>query len=290
MQMIEKAIVKASQLPCFKNPKDIQPLSGGITNVNLCISDGGQRFVVRMGTDIPEHGIMRWNELELSKAAEAADISPKVHYHEEGVLVLQYIQAKTYDEKAVRKPENLERIIKLIKKTHEYTANFLETPILTFWPFQINRTYIKRLQKNNSIHCSKLPQMQQNLEKLETAIGPVQLVVGHNDLLAANILDDGNRLWLIDWEYGGYNSPLFDLAGLASNNSMSKDQELHMLEQYYNHNPEKFWQPYQTMKCVSLMRETLWSMTAEIFSEIDFDYSSYTSKNLKRFENAFDQI
>ena len=119
MQMIEKAIVKASQLPCFKNPKDIQPLSGGITNVNLCISDGGQRFVVRMGTDIPEHGIMRWNELKLSKAAEAADISPKVHYHEEGVLVLQYIQAKTYDEKAVRKPENLERIIKLIKKTHE---------------------------------------------------------------------------------------------------------------------------------------------------------------------------
>ena len=57
--------------------------------------------------------------------------------------------------------------------------------------------------------------MKRQLEVLEIATGPVELVVGHNDLLAANILDDGDQLWLIDWEYGGFNTPLFDLAGLA---------------------------------------------------------------------------
>ena len=46
-------------------------------------------------------------------------------------------------------------------------------------------------------------------------------VFGHNDLLAANFIDDGKRLWLIDWDYAGFNSPLFDLGGLASNNELS---------------------------------------------------------------------
>ncbi|NBP95332.1 MAG: choline kinase, partial [Gammaproteobacteria bacterium] len=46
---------------------------------------------------------------------------------------------------------------------------------------------------------------------------------GHNDLLAANFIDDGHRLWLIDWDYAGYNSPLFDLANLAANNEIDFD-------------------------------------------------------------------
>ena len=42
------------------------------------------------------------------------------------------------------------------------------------------------------------------------------------------------------------------------------------------------------MKCASLMRETLWSMAAEIHSEIDFDYATYTQDNLDRFGTALD--
>ncbi|MCH2298320.1 MAG: phosphotransferase, partial [SAR324 cluster bacterium] len=52
-------------------------------------------------------------------------------------------------------------------------------------------------------------------DKLEKEVGTIDLVFGHNDLLAANFIDDGDRLWLVDWDYAGYNSPLFDLGGLA---------------------------------------------------------------------------
>ena len=44
------------------------------------------------------------------------------------------------------------------------------------------------------------------------------------------------------------------------------------------------------MKCVSLLRETLWSMTSEIHSEIDFDYAAYTAENLTRFKAALDDF
>ena len=60
---------------------------------------------------------------------------------------------------------------------------------------------------------------------------------GHNDLLAANLIDDGERLWLVDWEYGGFNSPLFDLGGLASNNELPPELEEWLLEPYFDAPP-----------------------------------------------------
>ena len=273
-------------LPCFKAPSNVTPLGGGITNTNVTVEDEDCKYVVRIGSDIAEHGVMRWNELALSKAAYKLGISPKVIYHKTGVLVLEFIDANTLSKAAVREPENLIRIINLVSKTHRGMGKCLLSPILTFWPFHVNKTYMSRLETDGSPHVSKLIDMKRQLKSLEIATGPVELVVGHNDLLAANILDDGDQLWLIDWEYGGFNTPLFDLAGLAGNNGLSVLQEQQMLEQYFKQDWQNYWRPYNAMKCASLMRETLWSMVSEIYSEIDFDYAAYTLENLSRFNAA----
>jgi thiamine kinase-like enzyme len=150
----------------------------------------------------------------------------------------------------------------------------------------VNRTYTTRLTADGSRHAAQLPGLITELDRLEEATGAVTLVVGHNDLLAANILDDGTRLWLIDWEYGGFNTPLFDLAGLAGNNGFSEAQEQEMLEQYFDAPAGTHWRAYQAMKCTSLMRETLWSMTSEIHSDLDFDYVAYTAENMARLNAA----
>jgi thiamine kinase-like enzyme len=114
------------------------------------------------------------------------------------------------------------------------------------------------------------------------------LVFGHNDLLAANFIDDGKRLWLLDWDYAGYNTALFDLANLSSNNALSAEQEDRILETYYQHSvTDGLRRRLAAMKCVSLLRETLWSIVSEIHSDLDFDYVNYTGKNISRFENAY---
>ena len=290
---MKEIIDLVSSLSCFQNPTDIIPINGGITNVNVCVTNNNKKYVVRIGQDIPEHGVMRWNELALSKAAQSLGVSPAVVHYEPGILVLEFIDSQTFEEADVRKSKNLMRIISLVAKTHRELGQYLNTPILTFWPFQVNQSYMSRLESDGSPHMSKLADLKRQLELLQDAIGQVDLVIGHNDLLAANILDDGDQLWLIDWEYGGFNTPLFDLAGLAGNNGLSILQEQQMLEQYFDRNWEIYWRPYQAMKCISLMRETLWSMVSEIYSEIEFDYGAYTSENLSRLNSAileFQQI
>ncbi|MGO8126869.1 phosphotransferase family protein, partial [Rhizobium ruizarguesonis] len=78
---------------------------------------------------------------------------------------------------------------------------------------------------------------------------------GHNDLLAANFLDDGKLLWLIDCDYAGFNTPLFDLGGLASNNELSEAAERTMLETYFDRQlTDNLSRRYTAMKCASLLR------------------------------------
>src|SRR4030095_16300152 len=83
------------QLPCWAGKVDPTPLLGGITNKNYLVVDCGQKFVVRLGQDIPIHGVMRFNELAASRAAFEAGVSPEVIYAEPCALVLRFIEGRT---------------------------------------------------------------------------------------------------------------------------------------------------------------------------------------------------
>ncbi|MEM7056172.1 MAG: choline/ethanolamine kinase family protein [Pseudomonadota bacterium] len=286
-----EALDRAMALSCWQSPEAPEILGGGITNFNVRLTDQGKTYVVRIGQDIPVHGVMRFNELAISRAAHAAGIAPGVHHHEPGALVLEFIQAKTLGEADVAAPERLPSIIELVKRCHTSVPQHLTGPVLAFWVFHVIRDYAATLRRDGSTHVSKLSELLKTADKLEVAVGPVGLVLGHNDLLAANFLDDGNRLWLIDWEYGGFNSPLFDLGGLATNNGLTEAQERGMLTQYFESPPgDDLWRRYTAMKCASLMRETMWSMVSEIHSAIDFDYSAYTAENLQRLQSALKEF
>ena len=124
--------------------------------------------------------------------------------------------------------------------------------------------------------------------ELEKTVGTIDLFYGHNDLLSGNFIEDNNRLWLVDWDYAGFNSPLFDLANLASNNEFAEGLERELLEMYFENDvSDDLWKQYFAMKCASLLRESMWSMVSEIYSTLDFDYIQYTAENLERFENTF---
>ncbi|MBB6484032.1 choline/ethanolamine kinase family protein [Rhizobium lusitanum] len=275
-------------LAIWHGPIEIAPLVGGITNRNYLIADAGRRFVVRLGSDIPVHHISRTNEVAASRAAHAAGLSPAVIHHEPGILVLDYIDAKPLSAEDVRDPSSMARVVSLVRSCHRDVARHFRGPAAIFWVFHVVRDYAALLEAGGSRHTSLLPSFLDIAERLERAAGPFEIAFGHNDLLAANFLDDGKRLWLIDWDYAGFNTPLFDLGGLASNNEFTEAQEDAMLEAYFEADVSNdLRRRYQAMKCASLLRETMWSMVSEIHSDIEFDYSSYTAENLRRFESAW---
>ncbi|MGG7581629.1 phosphotransferase [Rhizobium sp. Nf11,1] len=275
-------------LGIWRGSIEISPIAGGITNRNYLVSDAVARCVVRLGTDIPIHHISRQNELAASRAAHAAGLSPAVIHHSPGVLVLEYIEARALVPEDIRAPDMLARVVPLVRACHHDIARHFRGPAMIFWVFHVIRDYAANLKAAGSAYLPLLATLLTKAETLEEAAGPFDIAFGHNDLLAANFLDDGKRLWLIDWDYAGFNTPLFDLGGLASNNELPESAERLMLEIYFDRPPaDELIRRYAAMKCASLLRETLWSMISEIHSTIDFDYATYTAENLARFERAY---
>ena len=286
--MSDPILNRIKALPIWQGEVEATPLDGGRTNLNFTVIDGDNKYVVRFGEDIPAHHVMRFNELAASRAAHAAGLSPEVVFAQEGLTVIRHIESRTLEEKDVGKPEYLARIVNLMRRCHHEMPKHLRGPSLVFWVFHVIRDYAATLDDYASPHATKMPECLAIAERLEADIGPVELVYGHNDMMAANILDDGTRLWLIDWDYAGFNSPLFDLGGLASNNMLTEAQELEMLRIYYHKPPDAaLLRRYLAMKCASLMRETIWSMVSESISDLDIDYAAYTEENLARFEAAY---
>jgi thiamine kinase-like enzyme len=284
----DRASTRVAALEIWFGRVDPSPLTGGITNQNFMVEDRGRRYVVRVGSDIPVHGVVRANELAASRAAHLAGLSPRVVHAEPGILVLDFIEGRTFTPEDVRNPANLERLIDMVRRCHRDVPQFLRGPGAMFWVFHVVRDYGHTLREGDSRHLPVLPDLLARAARLEATVGPIDVVFGHNDLLAANFIDDGDRLWLVDWEYAGFNSPLFDLGGLASNSELAPGQAERVLSLYFGKPvDDELRRRAAAMTAASLLRETMWSMVSEIHSDLDFDYAAYTAENLRRFEATY---
>ena len=290
MAWAEDTEARIAALPCWRGTPHIAPLSGGMTNHNFVVRDGGQRFVARLGEDIPAHRVVRAHEVAAARAAHAAGLSPEMIYAEEGVTVQRFIDGRTLTPADLRQPARLAPVIDLVRRCHHDVPRHLHGPAGRFDVFAILRFYAASLKDGGSAYASLLERLMACATALEACVGTDAAVFGHNDLIAANFIDDGTRLWLIDWDYAGFNVPLFDLGGLAANSDFPADLEHDMLALYFGRIHDALPARYAAMKTAALLREAMWAMVAEMTSTISFDFAGYTRDNLQRFERAWSAV
>ena len=279
---------RIAALPVWEGQIAIEPLMGGISNESWLVTDARGRHVVRFGKDYPFHHVFREREVMTARAAEEASFAPAVEHAEPGVMVSRHLLAKTYGEADVR--ANIERVAKIVREFHYKMPRHVSGPGFMFWPFHVIRDYARTLGDGGSRMAAHLPAYLAMAEELEAAQMPLPIVFGHNDLLPANLLDDGERLWLIDFEYAGFSSAMFDLAGLSSNAGFSAEESEALLGYYFDRSPDPaMLRSLAAMQCASLLREAMWSMVSELYLNAPgTDYVAYTQENLKRLEAALD--
>ena len=283
---IDQAI---SSIPIWQNKSNISKIDGGITNQNFLVEDGLKKYFVRVGQDIPEHLVFRSNEIIASKVASSLKISPKIIFNNDNLQVIDFVNGSTLNEKGIK--ENFTEVISLIKKVHQEMPKNLYGKSMIFWVFHVIRHYSKFLKENKSNYSSMLTDLLKKSDSIKKHSSPYEIVFAHNDLLPANFIKDNKQIWLIDWEYAGYNTPLFDLGGLSSNNNFTEKEDIRLLENYYEKKiNDEIINKFNCLKSASLLRETMWSMVSEITSKIDFDYSNYTNENLIKFNKSFDNL
>jgi thiamine kinase-like enzyme len=278
-------LARAKNLPCWRGAVRFEPLGGGLSNHNLKAQDAAGTWVVRLAGEVPEHGIVRANDIAASRAAAAAGIAPELHHAEADVLVIRYVDGRTLTDADVQNPVTRRRIADLLRRAHGSIGRHLRGPAIMFWVFHALRDYAAQLQ--GSPDAADLPRLMAIADAMERIVGTVDLVFGHNDLLPANIVDDGDRLWLIDWEYAGYNSALFDLGNLASNAKLDEEAWRDLVAVYHGRTPDAdLLRRAGAMRVASLLREALWARVAKRHQRIAVDFDAYGAENLARFEVA----
>ena len=276
-------------LPFWKNEIKIKPIKGGLTNQNFLVQENSKKFFVRLGDDMPEHNISRSKELIASNAAAEIGLSPAVIYNTKGVLILEYIEGAMLSTDSI--VDKLESIISLIKKIHSEMSKKLYGHSVNFGAFDAIKRYAKLLKNHKSSYTQLLPSLLFQMDKLEINTSPYDIVFCHNDLIFTNFLDDEDRLWIVDWEYSGFNNPLFDLGDFASHCNFSENKEIFLLENYFEKKiNEKLLLEFNSFKCAAILREAMWSMVAELTSKIDFNFLIYTQEKLAKFNDAYNKL
>jgi thiamine kinase-like enzyme len=249
-----------------------EPLAGGISNLSFVATDRSGKYVVRLTRDFPFHNVYREREVAVARAAHKMGFAPEIMHAEPGLMISRYIDAQALTAEGAR--ANVGRIVEVLRRFHREMA----APIgdYAFNVFSVNRGYI------HALGDEKWAELNERLEATQVDLPPV---FAHHDLLAGNILDDGERLWLIDFEYSGPGSPMFDLANLSSNSQFTEAQSAELLEAYFGRTD--FARAHRAMEAASLLREALWSLvSARHIHERDVDYPAYAEKNFARLREV----
>jgi len=258
----------------------VEPLGGGITNHNFKVTGGGESVVLRIGgKDTELLGIDRRNEHQASLAAARAGVAPEVvdFVEPEGYLVTRFVEGKPIPPEEMRRPENLERAARMLAAFHE--GEPLEARFDSFRVVEAYRAEAAARGVEPPVAYEEASAVAAGIERLRAG---ARTVPCHNDLLNANFIDDGERLWLVDWEYAGMGDPFFDLANFSVNHELGPDEDRLLLRAYFGDDRDEDVAALTAMRFMSDFREAMWGVVQQAISELEFDFAAYSAQHFER--------
>jgi thiamine kinase-like enzyme len=284
--MVNAAGVDAlfAQVPSLAaEPRSVTELPGGLTNRNYKVTTPDGTFVARVCTGGGELlAIDRDIEYRNSVTAAAAGVgAPVIEYlPDRSVLVLRYIPGRTFTNADVAAEGNIARIAAACRQLHS-GGRFAGD----FDMFDIQRRYRSVVAARGMRIPPGYDALAGQFEAMRAALavraGPT--VPCNNDLLAGNFIDDGDRIWLIDYEYSGNNDPCFELGNIASECGLTTDALAGLVTAYYGRASRGLIARARLLGLASRYGWTLWGAIQHAASPIDFDFWSWA---MERFDGA----
>jgi len=270
MSIIEEV---ASKIEDWKGRDvSIQSLSGGLTNTNYKITVDGKPYFVRVPGESTELlAIDRANEYHNTKAAAEAGVAPKVLYHlpEYNVMVIEFLIGKTMSKDSLNERGMPTRMAHAIKRLHDGPRFYSD-----FNMFRLTEYYLSLCRDRDIKIPDGYNERMDTVKRIEQAMNIKLLptVPCNNDLLAENYIDDGNQLWLIDYEYSGNNDPTFELGNTCQEMQFNDEQISEVCAAYFGEAKPNMIARMMLNMIMSDVGWGLWAAIQAKISTIDFDF------------------
>jgi thiamine kinase-like enzyme len=267
----------------------VERVPGGLTNrIYRVAADGLDPVVVRLaGAKTPLLAIDRHAECFNSRAAAAAGVGPQVVDcdPDAGVAAVQWVDGRTLTAADLDDAAMLERVAALCRRLHA-GPRFAND----FDMFDVQRRYLAVVQEQGFRLPPRYLEFLPFVDRIRTALSaqPVSTVPCHNDLLAGNIVDDGDRLWFIDYEYAGNNDPCFELGNVWSEASLGPDRLDDLLAAYFGDVSPAIRARARLLALMSQYGWTLWASIQDAVGVADFDFWGWGMEKYERAVAQFD--
>lgn len=272
------------QLPALTGrPRRLEELPGGLTNRNIKVTTPTGIYVARWswaGENLL--GIDRDNEFYNSRAAEQAGVgAPVIDYRPDlGILLVGFIEGRTLTNADLQEPEVLARVAAGCRRLHAGPRFRDRFDMFALQPYYLQVVHDGgfRLPQDYLQCAEKFDAIARILDDTDAATVPC-----NNDLLAANFIDDGDRVWLIDYEYSGNNDPCFELGNIWGECGLSNDQLEELVTLYYGRPLRNKTARARLQGIVGKYGWTLWGCIQNATSTLDFDFWDWA---IQRYESA----
>jgi thiamine kinase-like enzyme len=271
----------------------VSELPGGLTNVNLRVTTDDDRepaldLVVRCSRgDASLLGIDREAEHRNTLAAAEAGVgAPVVEFRPDlGMLAIGFLPGKALVDADFDDPDVLTRAARSVRTLHAGPRFIGANPQKYGDMFARQATYLATIRERGY----RLPADYDtyagawgDVRKALTSV-PRPTVPCNNDLLAANFIDDGERVWLIDYEYSGNNDPCFELGNTAAECGFTSEMTAAWVEAYFEAPTRGDLARVRLQSLCSSYGWSLWGFIQAAASPLDYDFWSW---GLERFEKA----
>ena len=259
-----------NKVELLKSRTLITELSGGLTNRNFRVDTAQGEFVARVSSNSSDLlAIDRTSEFRNSTIAGNGAVGAQVldFLPGEGLLLISFIPGKTFGADDVA--ANLPRIATSLRNLHALDSFDHE-----FNMFNTQRNYQKivvdqgfRLPEGYVEFAPKVAEIKRAFEVLSEGLVPC-----NNDLLPGNFIDDGAKIWLIDYEYSGNNDACFEIGNVWAEAFLPLEALEELVSAYYGqHRPEKVARAW-LWALMAKYGWTLWASIQSSVSDIDFDF------------------
>ncbi len=263
-------------------------IPAGLTNTNYRVEVDGRPVFVRIpgaGTELL--AVDRANELHNTRAAAAAGVAPRVRYAlpEWDVFVLEWLPARTMSNEAFAEHGMPTRIAETLRRLHA-GPRFRDD----FDMFRLTERYLRLVDERDIAIPAGYRAHQERIPRIEAALGahPLPSVPCHNDLLAENYLDDGERLWIVDYEYSGNNDPTFELGNTCQELGFDDDRIRELCAAYFGEVSPALLARMRLQMIMSDVGWTLWAAIQARISTIDYDFTGWAGERWARAQAALD--
>ncbi|MBS1948807.1 MAG: phosphotransferase [Bacteroidetes bacterium] len=268
-----------SKIPVLANAKKISALGGGLTNINYKVETENDIYVMRVSDSKSSLlGINRDNERMNTARAHEAGVGAALigSLQEESVLVISWINATTLHANDFKSnPLLLKRVAASLRMLHAgpaFEGNF-------HFP-AIRKNYLNIVLANKYFVPEQYMELAPKISELEHAIAadPEKPVPCNNDLLAENFMDDGNKIWIIDYEYSGQNEASFEIGNFISESFLGDELLTVLCDAYWQkHDPRKIARA-AAWSMIARFGWVMWASIQEAVSPIRFDFRSWGMK------------